>query len=61
VLEETLARGPEPESLDAEVEFREPAQPGTAVVLRENDGMLWIAAEDGRVHASVAFPDDRAG
>jgi acyl-ACP thioesterase len=61
VLEEIVARGSEPESLDAEVEFREPAQPGTAVVLRGSDGMLWITAEDGRVHASVAFPDDRPG
>lgn len=44
----------DPESLDAEIEFREPAQRGDAVVLR-SDGHLWITAEDGRVHASVMF------
>jgi acyl-ACP thioesterase len=51
-VEETLG---EPGSLDAEIEFREPAQPGTARVLRAADGTTWIAAEDGRVHASVVF------
>jgi acyl-ACP thioesterase len=45
----------EPESLDAEIEFREPAQPGPARVLRGRDGTSWITAEDGRVHASVVF------
>jgi acyl-ACP thioesterase len=53
-LEEALAEGAEPPSLDAEVEFREPAQPGPALLVRGNDGMLWITAEDGRVHASLA-------
>lgn len=41
-------------AIDAEIEFREPAQPGTAVILR-GDGCLWITADDGRVHASVLF------
>jgi acyl-ACP thioesterase len=45
----------EPESLDAEIEFREPAQPGPARVLRGRDGTSWITAENGRVHASVVF------
>jgi acyl-ACP thioesterase len=55
-LEESLAAGPDPESLDAEIEFREPAQPGTVLLLRDASGpMMWIAAEDGRVHASIAF------
>lgn len=50
-IEETLG---DPERLDAEIEFREPAQPGMARVLN-GGGMTWIAAEDGRVHASVVF------
>lgn len=44
----------DPDAIDAEIEFREPAQPGDALVLR-GDGALWITAEDGRVHASVVF------
>jgi acyl-ACP thioesterase len=60
-LEELLAARAEPEALDAEIEFREPAQPGPAVVLHGRGGTLWITAEDGRVHASVAFPGDDAG
>jgi acyl-ACP thioesterase len=56
-LEELLAVRPEPETLDAEIEFREPAQPGPALVLHGADGAMWITAEDGRVHASLAFPD----
>jgi acyl-ACP thioesterase len=53
-FEELLAAGRgEPESLDAEIEFREPAQPGPALLLQA-DGMLWVTAADGRVHASVA-------
>jgi len=60
-LEEMLATRPEPESVDAEIEFREPAQPGPALVLHGENGVLWITAEDGRIHASLAFPDDGAG
>lgn len=51
-IEETLG---DPGSVDAEIEFREPAQPGDARVLRAGDGTTWIAAADGRVHASVVF------
>jgi hypothetical protein len=49
-VEETLG---DPESADVEIEFREPAQPGPAVLLHGDD-TLWITAEDGRVHASIA-------
>jgi acyl-ACP thioesterase len=49
-IEETLG---EPEAVDAEIEFREPAQPGNARVLRGAAGSTWITAVDGRVHASV--------
>lgn len=51
--EDLIARDPEPVSLDAEIEFREAAQPGEALVLRE-PGRLWISAADGGVvHASI--------
>jgi acyl-ACP thioesterase len=51
-VEETLG---EREAVDAEIEFREPAQPGDARILRGDDGTTWITALDGRVHASVVF------
>jgi len=51
-LEETLG---EPEAVDAEIEFREPAAAGPAVLLRGADGTRWVTAEDGRVHGSVVF------
>jgi acyl-ACP thioesterase len=55
-FEEILAANRrDPESLDAEIEFREPAQPGPALLLQSSDGMLWVTAEDGRVHASLAM------
>jgi acyl-ACP thioesterase len=53
-VEELIAAGAEPAGYDAEVEFREPAQPGD-VVVAHSDGMLWITAPDGRVHASAVF------
>ena len=54
-IEEDLG---DPEQVDAEIEFREPAQPGVARVLRGGDGTTWIAAADGRVHASIVFGAD---
>jgi acyl-ACP thioesterase len=54
-LEELLAeRAAEPSAVDAEVEFREPAQPGGALLVVQGEA-LWVVAGDGRVHASVAF------
>jgi acyl-ACP thioesterase len=54
-LEEELATaGGEPDSLDAEIEFRDPAQPGDAVVARAG-GALWVTSPDGRTHASIAY------
>jgi acyl-ACP thioesterase len=50
-VEETLG---DPQSFDGEIEFREPAQPGPVSLLRDGR-MLWIAAGDGRVHASVVL------
>jgi acyl-ACP thioesterase len=60
-LEELLAARPEPQTLDAEIEFREPAQPGPALLLQGQNGSLWITADDGRIHASLAFSDDPLG
>ena len=51
-LEEELASGPEPESIDAEVEYRDPAMEGEVVLLRQGSSM-WIAAVDGTVNASL--------
>lgn len=50
-LEEDLAED-EPAAIDAELEHREPAGPGEAVVLRQNSS-LWIADSDGELHASI--------
>jgi acyl-ACP thioesterase len=52
-LDEELAGGDDPESIDAEIEYRDPAMPGEVVLLREGSSM-WIAAPDGgEIHASV--------
>lgn len=51
-LEEDLATGVEPESIDAEVEYRDPAIAGEAVLLRDR-ASLWVASTDGAVHASI--------
>jgi acyl-ACP thioesterase len=54
-LEEQLAAaGEEPEGFDAEVEFRDPAQPGEAV-LALGDHAFWVTTPDGLVNASLAF------
>ena len=54
-LEEQLA-GAEPDGIDAEIEHREPALPGPAVVLRDGCG-TWIADSDGALHASIQLAD----
>jgi acyl-ACP thioesterase len=51
-LEEELGAGPEPDAIDAEVEYRDPAVPGEAVLIREGSSM-WIASVDGALHASL--------
>jgi len=50
-LEEELASGDEPESIDAEVEYRDPAMPGEVELLRKGPS-LWIASEE-TIHASL--------
>jgi acyl-ACP thioesterase len=54
-LEEELAGGPEPDAIDAEIEYRDPAMPGEVALLRDGSS-LWIASTDGAVHASILRP-----
>ena len=51
-LEEELARGPQPRSIDAEVEYRDPAIAGQATLLRSGSS-LWLASRTGALHASL--------
>ena len=51
-LEEELAGEPDPESIDVEIEYRDPAMPGDAFLLRQGSSM-WIAGDEGVVHASL--------
>ncbi len=51
-LEEELGDGPEPESIDVEVEYRDPALAGEAVLVRQGKSM-WIESPEGAVHASL--------
>jgi acyl-ACP thioesterase len=53
-LEEELLGGSEPETVDAEIEFRNPAQAGTKRVLRSG-ARRWIVDRDGQVHASAVL------
>lgn len=52
-VEELFAQHGEPESSDLEMEYREPAQPGDAEILRAGH-MMWVTGPDGAVCASVA-------
>ncbi|HSC02529.1 MAG TPA: acyl-ACP thioesterase domain-containing protein [Solirubrobacteraceae bacterium] len=53
-LEDELlgAGGGELESIDVEIEYRSPAQPGDKLVLRDG-ARRWIVSPDGEVHASL--------
>jgi acyl-ACP thioesterase len=51
-LEEEFLAGFAPESFDGEVEHRDPAQPGEAVLLGAAP-MRWIAGRSGEIHASI--------
>jgi acyl-ACP thioesterase len=53
-LEEELLERGEPDRIDVEMEFRNPAQPGDKLVLGEG-GRRWIVGGDGDVHASVVL------
>jgi acyl-ACP thioesterase len=51
-LEEELLQEAEPESVDVEIEYRSPAQPGQMRVLRSG-ARRWIVNPDGETHASL--------
>ena len=51
-LEEELAGGPAPDSIDVEIEYRDPAMPGEAVLLRSGSS-IWIADVQGALLASL--------
>jgi acyl-ACP thioesterase len=51
VLEERLAER-EPAEIDAEIEYRAPAQPGPVGILSDGDS-LWVAGPDDALHASI--------
>ena len=53
VLEEALLNGAEPDTMDAEIEFRAAAQPGEMMVLSGAE-MCWISSPSGELHASIA-------
>jgi acyl-ACP thioesterase len=57
-LEAELLAGPEPESLDAEIEFRTPSQPGEMLVLSDSSPLgegarRWICELTGEASASL--------
>jgi acyl-ACP thioesterase len=52
LLEEDLAAGAEPDGIDAEIEYRDPAMPGEVEVIRQGTSM-WIASPGGAPHASL--------
>ncbi len=51
-LEEELAGGAEPESIDVEIEYGDPAMPGEVGLVRQGTS-IWITGADGGVHASL--------
>jgi len=56
-LEEELLAGEEPERVDAEIEYRTPAQPGEKLLLRAGP-YRWIVDADGENHASILLAGD---
>jgi acyl-ACP thioesterase len=56
-LEEELLTGEEPARVDAEIEFRTPAQPGEKTILRDG-AYRWIVGADGETHASILLARD---
>ena len=52
-VEELFLQTGEPDSADLEIEYREPAQPGDAAIVRAGP-MMWVTGADGAVHASIA-------
>lgn len=50
--EELLSSGADPDGIDAEIEYRTPAQPGPKRVVRD-DPFRWIVGDGDEVHASI--------
>lgn len=55
--EELLLRDAEPASIDLEIEYRSPAQPGEMRVLRQ-DSRRWIVSREGETHASIVIKQE---
>jgi acyl-ACP thioesterase len=51
-VEEELLQGAEPERIDAETEFRNPAQPGDTLIISDGP-RRWIVGLDDQIHASM--------
>ncbi|MFZ0380546.1 MAG: acyl-ACP thioesterase domain-containing protein [Solirubrobacteraceae bacterium] len=51
-LEEELVQDDDPASMDVEIEYRSPAQPGEKTLLRHG-ARRWIISPDGETHASL--------
>lgn len=51
-LEEELLQDDDPASIDVEIEYRSPAQPGNQEV-RRHGACRWIVSPDGETHASL--------
>jgi acyl-ACP thioesterase len=51
-VEEELLEQTDPTSIDVEIEYRSPAQPGEMRVLRDG-ARRWIVGPDGETHASI--------
>jgi hypothetical protein len=49
-----LLGGKDPDGIDVEMEFRNPAQPGEKLVLGDGE-RRWIVAGDGNIHASAVL------
>jgi acyl-ACP thioesterase len=55
-LEEELLQEAEPASIDVEIEYRSPAQPGEKAVVRDG-ARRWIVSPEGETHASLLVVD----
>lgn len=51
-VEETFLQTGEPDATDLEIEYRDPAQPGDAVILRAGP-MMWVGGVEGGLHTSI--------
>lgn len=56
-LEEELLSGEEPDAIDAEIEYRTPAQPGEVSIVR-NGSHRWIVDGEGETLASILVARD---